>query len=336
VVPYFDETGLRRERWLSAGSRDEAEALRKAEVAKIAAGRRPGGERTVGEYLTAWLSTVDVGPGTLPRYQQHVEARIVKSFGDTALDELEPQDVRTALVSWKGAAATRRGTLRLLRAAMKQAVADHLIEYDPTAGIPYPRLPKKQPTTLTGEQARALMAFVHGERFAPILVVTVGLGLRRGEALGLRTADIDLDARSLTVSKQLRYIAPPFRAPGEGPYRLKATKTDEPRTIPIPAFVAEALRERLEERDRERREAKVYAPNDLVFCDPRGNNVALQSLYHWFKETLKRAKLPDMRWHELRASTVTVLLDEGVDLLTIQAIVGHRDLSTTPPAAGRT
>jgi integrase len=335
VVPYTDASGRRREMWLSAASKAEAERLRDAEVKKLAKGIVRT-EQTVGEYVNAWLETVEVGPGTWPRYRAHVTERIEPAFGDVALRLLTPQMVRSALIRWKGAPQTRGGTLRLLRAAMKQAVADRRIEHDPTAGIPYPRVARKDPVTLDSEQARRLIATVKGERFAPILIVSLGLGVRRGEALGLRTQDVDLDAGTVTIAKGLRYIPPTLRAPGEGPYRLTGTKTGETREVPLPAFVAEALRERLAERDIEQRAAKVWAANDFVFCSPVGNSVPLQTLYAWFKGALKRAGLPDMRWHELRASTITLLLDMGVDLLTIQRIVGHKDLATTRRYVGKT
>jgi integrase len=190
--------------------------------------------------------------------------------------------------------------------------------------------------TLTAEQARHLMATVEGERFAPILVVSLGLGVRRGEALGLRTQDVDLDARTVTIAKGLRYIPPTLRAPGEGPYRLTGTKTGETREVPLPGFVADALRERLAERDREQRAAKVWAANDFVFCSPVGNSIPLETLYRWFKGALERAGLPDMRWHDLRASTVTLLYDMGVPDAVIMAIVGHRDIQTTLRYKGQT
>jgi integrase len=335
VVPYTDGSGRRREMWLSAASKAEAERLRDAEVKKLAKGIVRT-EQTVGGYVAQWLATVEVGPGTWPRYQAHFTERIEPAFGHVALDRLTPQDVRSGMLRWSGSPATRGGALRLLRAAMKQAVADRRIEHDPTAGIPYPRVARKDPVTLDSEQARRLIATVKGERFAPILIVSLGLGVRRGEALGLRTVDVDLDAGSVTIAKGLRYIPPTLRAPGEGPYRLTGTKTGETREVPLPAFVAEALRERLAERDIEQRAAKVWAANDFVFCSPVGNSVPLQTLYAWFKGALKRAGLPDMRWHELRASTITLLLDMGVDLLTIQRIVGHKDLATTRRYVGKT
>jgi integrase len=335
VVPYTDSQGRRREMWLSAASRDEADELRKAELRKLRKGLVRT-EQTVGEYVSAWLDTVEVGPGTLPRYQAHIRERIAPTLGDIALTALTPQKVRSAVMRWKGAPQTRGGALRLLRAAMKQAAQDRHIEHDPTAGIPYPKVKRREPVTLTGPQSRHLMAVVKGERFAPILAVSLGLGIRRGEALGLRTKDVDLDAGIVTISKGLRYIPPPLRGEGEGPYRLTGTKTGETREVPLPAFVAEALRQRFEERAAERKATRIDAGNDFVFCDRFGNSVPLETLRTWYLGALKRAGLPAIRWHDLRASTITVLLDQGVDLLTIQRIVGHRDLATTRRYVGKT
>jgi len=381
VVPYFDQSGRRREMWLSAASREEADDLRKAELRKLAKGLIVT-EVTVGEYVRAWLADIDVGPGTLPRYEAHIAQRIHPALGSVPVSALRPDLVRRAMKTWTGAPQTRGGALRLLRAAMKQAVTDRLIEHDPTAGIPYPKVVRHEPVTLTAAEARHLMATVKGERFAPILVVSLGLGVRRGEALGLRMRDVKWendDAAgvrapeglratgrvstvdeptepgastqvrvrgvgsvhlgrpvSVTISKSLRYIPPPLRAPDEGPYRLTGTKTGETREIPLPAFVAEALRSSIAEREAELRAAKVHAANDFVFADPVGNSVPLETLYRWFKMALVRAGLPDMRWHDLRATTVTLLLEMGVDLFTIQRIVGHKNLETTRLYVGKT
>jgi integrase len=335
IVPYTDESGRRREMWLSAASKAEADDLRKAELAKLARGLTHT-DGTVGGYVIGWLRDVEVGPGTLPRYQSHIARRIEPTLGAVPLTGLRPSQVRAAMRAWTGAPATRAGTLRLLRAAMKQAVSDRLIADDPTAGIPYPKAVTHQPVTLTAAEAKHLMATVKGERFASILAVSLGLGVRRGEALGLRTQDVHLDVQSVTIAKSLRYIPPELRAPGEGPYRLTGTKTGQTREVPLPGFVAEALRAALEQRDAEKRAAKVYAPNDFVFCDPRGNSVPLETLRTWYLGALERAGLPPARWHDLRATTITLLLDMGVDVLTIQRIVGHRDLATTRRYVGKT
>ena len=246
VVPYTDASGRRREMWLSAASRHEADDLRRRELAKLGRGIVPTNQ-TVGQFVTAWLATVEVGPGTWPRYQAHVTERIAPTLGSVALDRLTPQMVRTAVMGWDGAAATRGGALRLLRAAMRQAVADRLIEHDPTAGIPHPRTPHREPVTLTGPEARRLMATVKGERFAPILVLSLGLGVRRGEALGLRTQDVNWEnehdddgtvptLRTYDVSESSRRAKP-----GGGGVPLVADADDERLRPPLTVQVGSGM-----------------------------------------------------------------------------------------------
>lgn len=339
VVPWTDESGRRRETWLSAASRAEAEAIRRREVARLARVRPTA--LTVAEYVAGWLDTLEVGPGTMPRYRAHLDERIAPTVGHVRLDALTPQQCRRAVASWAGAPATRAGALRLLRAAMRQAVRDRAREFDPTEGIAAPRTPPRTATTLTAAQARQLMAEVEGERLAPVLVVSLGLGLRRGEALGLMVSDVDLDAGTVTIARQLRYVAPEFRgdSPGE-PYRIRGTKTGRTRVLPLPAFVADALRARLEERERERKAARVWAENGTVFCAPNGNTIPPNTLYSWYKNprtgALKRAGLPDCSWHSLRATTATLLIEMGVDLSTVQRILGHSSVHTTMRYIGDT
>jgi integrase len=106
--------------------------------------------------------------------------------------------------------------------------------------------------------------------------------------------------------------------------------------LPLPAFVATALRARLAERDTEQRAAKVWAANDLVFCSPVGNSIPINTLYGWFQGALKRAGLPACRWHDLRGTTATLLIEQGESLETVRRVLGHRDISTTVRYIGET
>lgn len=327
VVPYLDETGRRREAWLSAASRAEAEELLRHELVRRR--RVVPSSHTVGSYVTDWLATAELSASARDRYRQHIEARILPTLGDVALEDVSPPVIRKAMLAWSGSPATRNGTVIVLRMAMRQALADRMVADDPMAGIKAPRLRPATPTVLDVEEARHLRATVAGERFAPLLTVALGLGLRRGELLGLRTPDIDLAAATLTVSHSLRRIPVRARDNADDIWRLMAPKADSGRVIPLPRFVAEALAERIEERDEEKRATKVWAPNDFVFSDQHGNPIPFTTLDHWWRGALKRAGLPHMRWHGLRASTATILLAEGVDPLTIAMILGHTDIAMT-------
>ncbi len=330
VIPYTDPSGRRREMWLSASSRAEAEGLRKREIAKRVKRIVPT-EHTVGSYVRGWLMTTELGPWTHDRYRHHIEQRIDPTLGSVPLADLTPPMVRSAMTRWTGAPATRMGAFVVLRTAMRQALADRMVEHDPTEAIKAPRPTHTSPDVLDVGDARKLIATVAGERLAPLLLVSLGLGLRRGEALGLRTSDCALDgpAPTVTIRHSLRRVPVSTRAEGDTWWRLVAPKRDSGRTIPLPEFVAEALRERLTARDAERKAARIWAPNDLVFSDLRGNPIAFSNLQHWWTGALARAGLAYRRWHALRGSTITILLAEGVPEITVAAIVGHRSLEQT-------
>lgn len=328
VVPYVDASGRRRETWLSAASRPEAEELLARELKKRAVRPQPT-EHTVESYVRSWLMTTDLSPAAFDRYRQHAEKRIIPTLGDVLLEDLTPPRVRVAMGKWTGAPATRHGTLIVLRMAMRQAATDRMVDPDAMAGIRAPKVRQAAPTVLDVADARKLLDTVRGDRYAPLLAVSLGLGLRRGEALALRTPDVDLEAETLTVAYSLRRIPTSVRVSADDWWRLQAPKADSGRTIPLPRFVADALAMTIERRDAERKAAKVWAPNDFIFGDVHGNPVSFTTLDHWWKRSLAKAGLPDMRWHQLRASTATMLLAEGVPELTVMAILGHRSLDMT-------
>lgn len=334
VVPYRDESGRPQRMWLSARStRDEAEADREEAVRGIKAGVRPElRSPALGDYLASWLDgqADRLTPGAIDRYRQHITMRLLPSLGARTLVALSAADVRAAMMRWDGGPATRGGTLTVLRAALAQAEDDRLIPHSPARNIRPPILTSHRPKPIDVEEALRLIEAVDADPLMrPLLVTMLGLGLRRGEAIGLRTAYVDCAARTLRVEKQLRRIPPAFRAEGERSTRLTDPKADSARTIPLPEFVHTALHARIELVAAERKASKVYAANDFVFCRPNGNAVPFSSLDRAFKAALERAGLPDMRLHDLRHSTGTILLTLGVDLRVVMEILGHRNITQT-------
>ena len=88
--------------------------------------------------------------------------------------------------------------------SLEQAVRFHLIPFNPTAIVDPPKIKQEEITPLDAEQARRLLDAAKGERIEALYVQSLSVGLRRGEALGLRWSDIDLDAKTLRVSRQLQ------------------------------------------------------------------------------------------------------------------------------------
>jgi len=185
---------------------------------------------------------------------------------------------------------------------------------------------------------------MEGDRIAPLVAVTLAVGLRLGEALGLRWADVDLGAGTLAVRTALRRTPVEFREDGEPIYRLVAPKTERSRrTIQLPAFAVSALHEqRRAQGELQVAAASTWLENDLVFSGPIGGPIPPGSVTRRFGALLGAAGLGRLRFHDLRHAAATVMLAQGVELRVISETLGHSSLGMTAdvyagvvPALGR-
>ncbi|MFY9556608.1 MAG: site-specific integrase [Blastocatellia bacterium] len=147
--------------------------------------------------------------------------------------------------------------------------------------------------------------------------------MRRGEALGLRWSDVDLDGRTLRVGQSLQRL--------NGQLVLGETKTEQSRrVITIPLGAVSALREY---RTRQREERMKLGPDwqdtGLVFTTQWGTPIDPRNVKRAFDTLLDNAELPHMRLHDLRHAWASWLLAEGVDLKTISTILGHSSIRVT-------
>ncbi len=207
-----------------------------------------------------------------------------------------------------------------------------------------PPAPKPRVRPIGPDDARAILAAVEGDRLAPLVAVTLGVGLRLGEALGLRWADVDLDAGTLAVSTALRRTPVEFREEGEPIYRLVAPKTDRSRrTIQLPAFAIAALHDQRRTQAQERlASGRRWLDNDLVFAGPAGGPIPPGSVTRRFQSLLAGADVERLRFHDLRHAAATVMLAQGVELRVISETLGHSSIGMTAdvyagvvPALGR-
>jgi integrase len=145
---------------------------------------------------------------------------------------------------------------------------------------------------------------------AQLVRVTAYAGLRLGELLALRWRDVDFAGHALTVS---RAISSGIES---------STKSGRVRRVPLPDQAAAALK-RLRERE------DYTAPDERVFCNVLGRALDGSALRRRFKKARDATGLRPLRFHDLRHTYGSLLAAGGVDLVTIQAAMGHSDLSTT-------
>jgi integrase len=154
-------------------------------------------------------------------------------------------------------------------------------------------------------------------------VLALCLGLRRGELLGLRWADVDLEAGTLEVVHALQRVG--------GELRFVRPKTeDSERTIPLPEICIEALRAHRERQKTDRSNAwPNWQENDLVFPSRIGTPLEPDNLRRSWGRIRKTANLGDVRFHDIRHTCVSLLLDLGVPPHIVRDIVGHSDIEVT-------
>ncbi|MBT8226065.1 MAG: site-specific integrase [Dactylosporangium sp.] len=318
----------------------------------------PVGKMSVAEYFDYWLTQVArerIRPTTYVSYEQLVRSYIVPGLGRKSLARLQAPDLRTFLNTVKHTcqccalrkdakrpAGKRRrcalrpkkcceshlsdGTIRyihrVLRVALQDAVLDGILTTNVAKNLRLTFRYRPKFTALTAKEATALLEAARGDRLYAVYAVALALGLRRGEALGLRWVDVDFDQECIFVRQALHRVEAPW-----GPVKTD----DSDRVIGLPGSLAAALRDRKAVQERERAAAgKRWQDNDLVFCSTVGTPVDPRNLARQFAELCDRAGTRKIRFHDLRHSCATLLYGQGVPIENIQDILGH-----SPPPSPR-
>ncbi len=294
------------------------------------------GKLTVGEHLEAWLADA-VRPSashrTYSTHRQQVRSHIVPTLGRIKLKGLRKAHI-DRLYREKLDAGLSPSTVRRIHAvlhkALEEAVKGELILRNPAEHANKPKVRQEEIEPLDAEQAAAFLEAARGDRFEALYVLCLMCGLRQGEALALRWQDIDLDAGTLRVNRQLQRV----RRDGDKSGRLEFSepKNASRRTLGLPQRVAGALRSHRKRQLEEKLEAAggAWQENGLVFASQHGKPLDAQNVVNrHYKPLLERASLPPIRFHDLRHSCLSLLAQRGEPIRDLQALAGHATAAFT-------
>ena len=296
--------------------------------------------QTVREWLERWLEDV-VGPNkthrTYATHRQQVRSHIVPAIGTIKLDALRKAHVdrfysdllRTKPQGSGLAPASVRRVHAVLHAALEEAVRGDLIPRNPAAHANKPKVRQQEIEPLDAEQARTFLDAARGDRYEALYVLCLMAGLRQGEALGLKWSDIDLDAGTLRVNRQLQRV----RRDGDKSGRLEFSepKNASRRTVGLSQRAVSALRSHRKRQLEEKLQAgALWQKNGLVFANITGGPVEAQNVVNrFFKPLLVRTGLPPIRFHDLRHSCLSLLAQRGEPIRDLQALAGHATAAFT-------
>ena len=287
---------------------------------------------TLGEWLDRWLAEYKDGTirsGTLEGYRNYIENYIKPQLGGKQVSLITAQDVQRMYRRLKSGGRVREdaeGSKRLsdstvrhihtmLHGAMKAAVQAHIIPKNPTENATVPKSNYKPMQVLNEQELDTfLQAVQNDDIWRDFFYTELMTGLRRGEICALMWRDFDAKAGTLGISRTLH-------SKGQGIYALGDTKTSQGnRTIILPESVAALLRAR-----------KKASISQWIFPQPTSPELPMNpgTAYRRLKTLLEEAGLPSIRFHDLRHTFATLALQNGMDVKTLSAMLGHVSAATT-------
>jgi integrase len=367
-----DTSGPPRPRYVYGKTRREVIEKRDALIAKLARGLPKDPDQTTGDYMRRWLDVtlrqyVDAGElaqSTADSYRDNAELHIIPADGPTLryikLAELSVPVVRewqhrlAQKPSGRPRRKLRKGetalppppplslrTVAYCRSILHKALEDAL--RDETAGLvrnpvrlvkPPKKRQKKAKPTISPADVSALLLAMSKDRMWCYWLAAFALGFRRGEGLGMRWQDIDLEKRVWTPQMSVQRVrgeAHPDTGRRRGRLVAKELKSEASlNPVAIPVAAAEALAAWQRDQRKQRMAAQAWADElDLVFTTGLGTAIEPRTIDRAWERLCDRAGVPRVRLHDLRHACASYLLAAGVDLKTVQATLRHAHGSTT-------
>jgi len=288
----------------------------------------PNSPETMREYLTGWLETIEptIKPSTHYSYTKKITVHVLPRIGSEKLQVVDGGTLNKLYAEMSlGGAAPRsiRYVHAILHRAMKDAVRIGRLTRNPCDQATPPRAsaaPRKPIVTWTGEEVRTFLHHADEEdsRNVALWTLLCTTGMRRGEVLGLRWEDVDLETGVASVVQSVVQT-------GRQRWELSTPKTAAgTRTVDLDKATVTAL---VEHRKRQRAERLLVGPgwkdHGLVFCRETGEPIDPARASRDFVRAVKRAGVPTIRMHDTRHTWATLALKAGVPVKVVQERLGH-------------
>jgi integrase len=280
-------------------------------------------EPIVASFLEQWLSAIEntVRPSTFSGYRAHVRLHLVPHLGKMPLSKVDAPALNAmyAALSANGSAtggslsvATVRRAHATIHRALRDAVRWGLLTDNPADRCDPPRLRVGlEMTTWTAEELRLFLQFARDDELYPLWFVLATTGMRRGEALGLRWSDVDLDNAQLAVRQTIVEVG--------GQVLVSSPKTARGRRV---VALDKSTVEVLEDCARGYEKA-------LIFCKADGRPLRPSVVSRRFNTLVAKVDLPRIRLHDLRHTHATLALQAGVHPKIVSERLGHATIAFT-------
>lgn len=343
VLNLYDENGKRKPKWVPTGlevrgNKRNAEKFLHEEIARRDKKNVPYSKITVAEYFKMWLDDykTQVKPNTYRNYYGNMTNHIIPYFErqKILLQELKPhhlekyysikQRAGSCLESDEALSATTiKHHHQNISIALTEAVRRGLITYNPAKSARTPKTEKYVSNFLNTTELNELLTLYRGTVIEIPVTLCAVYGFRRSEVLGLRWKYISFENRSITIAETLQQ--------GVGGNYQDTPKTKSSyRTLPMTDEVYSLLLEhKVRQAERKAVMGEHYTDNDYVCTWNDGRVVTPNYLSTKFHKIISKSMLPKIRFHELRHSAASNLLNMGFSCVQVQEWLGHSSAATT-------
>lgn len=287
------------------------------------------GKQTLGQYLKDWLAAIkgNVRQKTYQGYESYIRVHVQPALGKHRMAKLNPLHLQR-FYSQKLEQGLSPTTVRHIHAtlhrALDQAVRWGIVYRNVAELVDPPRRARHEMAALLPEQARALLDAAAGDRLEALYILAITTGMRQGELLGLRWAEVEMEEGILRVRAIVQ------RTKNGINFSEPKTAGSRRQIALVPAAVAALRAHRIKQAAERLKVGPSWQDNGLVFPTRTGRPMDASNLLHRsFDPLLKRTGLPHMRFHDLRHTAATIYLRKKVHVKVVSEMLGHSQIGIT-------
>jgi integrase len=284
---------------------------------------------TLGEYMQSWLDSTKVSKrqNTWKSYEQLARNYVIPKLGKIKLKDLRPDQIQEfynhLLADNVGAYSIIKIHI-LLHSAIEHAIKLGLANHNAIDAAQPPKPPSKEMKVLEESQVSQMLVAARGTRLEALLHLTVATGMRQMELLGLKWTDLDWNRQTLKVERQLERST-------IDQVRFVQPKTNYGRrSLALGDQTIAVMRRHYERQNEERKAAgECWSEFGLIFTTKTGTPINFRNLVRDFKLLLQNAGLPSIRFHDLRHTAASLMLNHDIPVIVVSRRLGHAKPSIT-------
>ena len=285
------------------------------------------------DYMKKWLKMIksSVEETTYIGYEGVINGRMTDYFGnkDITLQDIKPkhiQDFYSHLLEEGLSGNTVKHYHANIRKALQYAMRTDIIPSNPADKVELPKIQKYNPSFYTSDEVKGLLSEVVGTKLEIPVMIDCFYGFRRSEVIGLKWSAIDFEKKTITINHTIT------QSNGKFIIRDKTKNNSSRRSLPLEPIVETFLLE-LKEKQEENKKLCGNSYNkdwlEYICVDDCGNLIRPDYVTETFLKLLKKRKLKQIRFHDLRHTCASILLKNGANMKEIQAWLGHSTYNTT-------